>query len=285
MPELPEVETVVRELAPEIKGSKVVRISVLQPKLRKTIPDLSFLHGEKILSVKRRAKYILIQFQTGNLISHLGMTGKWVWRNPEEEQKHDHVKIDIETERGLRKTLVYNDVRRFGLLFWEPQGKEGEWRKALGPEPLEKWNVEDLIKVLSKTKTAIKKAIMDNRTVVGVGNIYASEALYMAKIHPEKPSQELTKDEAVRLHSTIISVLEKGIRAKGASIRNYRRTEDNEGEMNLELHVYGQKGKQCPEPYCNDVVTSKILGGRSTFWCPSCQALPTNTNTNNKDKT
>lgn len=281
MPELPEVETIVRELVPAWVGRKIVDIAIITKKLRYPVPSLDHLLNKAVLGVERRGKYILVKFQEGTLLSHLGMTGKWVARSGQPE-KHDHIQFVL-GDGKKPFAFFYNDIRKFGFLQWIPKGEQSPFLTILGPEPLNGWTFNSFDRAISDKKTAIKKVIMDNHVVVGVGNIYASEALFRAKIHPEKISSDLTEKEKRNLHEAIQNVLLEGIEAKGASIKNYRRTTDEEGGMVLKLHVYGRNGQKCHA--CEGGILSKNLGGRNTFWCPNCQSLPKNLTQKTSSKT
>ena len=296
MPELPEVETVVGDLRKELHLSdtydfstnpnlssypEVSKVFVYSKKLRWDIPSLDHLVGKHILSLSRRGKYILIQFEDGKLIVHLGMTGVLHW-GEEEPSKHTHVDIVLRVPQHQApttknkfevKTLRYTDPRRFGLVVWEPKGEIHKVLQSMGPEPLENWDWTDLKTSLSGKKIAIKKAIMDNTVVVGVGNIYASEALHVANIHPQTLTSSLSDKNIQALHQGIIEVLKKGIQHRGASIRDYQHVDGSRGQMSDHLLVYGRTGLKCRR--CSTNICSEMMGGRNTFFCPFCQKQPT----------
>lgn len=279
MPELPEVETVVRALDPKLVGKRFLGQTVYQGKLREKVAEIKHLIGKPVLKVSRRSKYILVHFETGTLIIHLGMTGVLHWAT-NERGKHDHVDFLFADECGETEILRYTDPRRFGMILWQEGSSPHRLLTHLGPEPLEQWDVNAFYNSIKHRKVDIKKLIMDNRLVVGVGNIYASESLFQARIHPQTPGDRLSKKQAARLHAEIIHALEKGILHQGASIRNYRHTDGSKGEMSLHLHVYGRKGKPCD--VCQTAIESVILGGRNTFYCPKCQKRPKSNHSKSK---
>jgi formamidopyrimidine-DNA glycosylase len=231
------------------------------------------LEGQTITGVKRRAKYLLIETPKVALLSHLGMTGSWRIETAAtlNSGPHDHCFIELSDGRQL----IFRDPRRFGVLdLVEPGAEETHLRlKALGPEPLDKTKFTPgyLFDYSRKRKTAIKVFIMDQRVVVGVGNIYASEALFRAKIRPQKLAGRITKHEAQRLVEAIQEVLEEAIAAGGSSIRDYKNAGGEEGSFQQRHLVYERAGEPCR--VCKTPIRSKVLGGRSTYWCPHCQKV------------
>jgi len=276
MPELPEVETVRSGLA-ELLSQKptIKRVKLTRKDIRFPIPKnfAKSLEGQTITGVKRRAKYLLIETPKVSLLSHLGMTGSWRVETPETLQAgpHDHCFIELSDGRQL----IYRDPRRFGVLdLVEPGAEETHLRlKALGPEPLDQnaFTADYLYEFSRKRKTAIKVFIMDQRVVVGVGNIYASEALFRAKIRPQKLAGKITKHEAARLIEAIQQTLSEAIRAGGSSIRDYKNAGGEEGSFQQSHQVYERAGEPCR--VCGTAIRSKVLGGRSTYWCPHCQKV------------
>ena len=257
MPELPEVETVVRELQKSLVGHKFTEIITTRSNIREEIPDLSVLEGKKITSVTRRAKYIIIN---NKLVIHLGMSGTIRIRKPEAHKKHDHVIFSLSNGREM----VFNDPRRFGLVTLY----NDKYFKDLGPEPLEpEFNVKYLKNTLSSRSIAIKLAIMDQKVVVGVGNIYASEALFRSHINPTCPANKI-KNHA-ELIKNIQNVLSEAIISGGSTLRDYVRSSGDLGYFQHHHAVYGHEGQPCQ--VCGSKIKKITQGGRSTFYCEKCQ--------------
>lgn len=276
MPELPEVETVRAGLEMRLgKHPTIKLVKLTRGDIRFPIPKdfAKRLEGQPIEGVRRRAKYLLIDTPKASLLSHLGMTGSWRIEDASTLKAsispHDHCFIELSDTR----TLVFRDPRRFGLLDLVRPGEEDSHvrLKALGPEPLDgaHFTAESLYASSRKRKTAIKVFIMDQRIVVGVGNIYASEALFRAKIRPQKLAGKITRNEAERLVTAIRAVLEEAIRAGGSSIRDYKNADGESGSFQQAHLVYEREGEACR--VCGARIRSKVLGGRSTYWCPKCQ--------------
>lgn len=276
MPELPEVETVRSGLADLLdKKPTIKRVKLTRKDIRFPIPKdfIKSLEGQTITGVKRRAKYLLIETPKVSLLSHLGMTGSWRVETPQTLQAgpHDHCFIELSDGRQL----IFRDPRRFGVLdLVEPGAEETHLRlKALGPEPLDEtlFTADYLYAYSRKRKTAIKVFIMDQRVVVGVGNIYASEVLFRAKIRPQKLAGKITRHEAERLVVAIREILHAAIVAGGSSIRDYKNAGGEEGSFQQAHQVYERAGEPCR--VCKTAIRSKVLGGRSTYWCPHCQKV------------
>lgn len=286
MPELPEVETVLRSLKPVLEGRRIVEVRVLSPKLRTAIPKkkIEALIGQGIISGERRAKYMLWNFENGQtLVSHLGMSGVFRLRPRAETktakftpEKHDHVWLRLDDGAEL----VYRDPRRFGVL--DVVAAEGlsecAYLKNLGPEPLDKkFSAAVLHRALDGKKQAIKQAIMDQRVVVGVGNIYASEALYDARIHPERAAGSLTMGECTALVQAIKAILKSAIADGGSTLRDYRQIGGERGYFQTKFNVYDREGEFCPDKSCSchkkGGIKRLVQGGRSTFFCPGKQIL------------
>lgn len=270
MPELPEVETVCRQLEAKIKGEALVKVESLRKDLRSPLPKTFTLsRPQKVLKISRRSKYILIELEEGLLLSHLGMTGAWRFEDLSSLRKHDHVILHF--ERGSK--LVYNDPRRFGVLEWIPQkSKRGEspWLKDLGPEPLsEAWTVQSFFQNLKRFKVPVKVALMNPKLVVGVGNIYASEILFRAGVRPTRRACRITQAQAEMIFKHTRIVLEEAILAGGSTIENYKNLEGQEGGFQQSHKVYGRESLPCC--FCHTPIRAKVIGGRSTFWCPTCQ--------------
>jgi formamidopyrimidine-DNA glycosylase len=275
MPELPEVENVRRSLqAAGVEGSKVERVELLRANLRTPFDQrlIAKTHGQRIERVWRRAKFLLFELSKDAWISHLGMTGSW---RVEPKRtgvgfaalKHDHIRVHLSS--GM--VLVYHDPRRFGVFEAHP-GKDlvhSKWLRGLGQEPLESWDGESLHASLRHRESVIKSAIMDQKVVVGVGNIYASEALFMAGIRPTRKANRVSREECGRLAQAIRKVLDKAIASGGSTIRDYRQADGQKGEFQEQLLVYGRAGLSCRQ--CAQPVKQKVIGGRSSFWCATCQ--------------
>ena len=274
MPELPEVETVRRGLEEMLEGQPTIeQVHLTRGDIRFPIPKnfATALEGAKIIGVRRRAKYLLIDTPQVTLLSHLGMTGSWrIEKEESPHDKHDHCFIELSDKR----TLVFRDPRRFGVLDLVLPGEESKHKllKELGPEPLdvELFTVEKLYKRSRKRKVAVKVFIMDQKTVVGVGNIYASEALFRAGIRPGKYAGKLSKLEADKLVRAIQEVLLEAIIAGGSSIRDYKNADGESGAFQDSHQVYERGGEPCRK--CGKVIRMKTMGGRSTYWCAGCQA-------------
>lgn len=273
MPELPEVETTLRGIEPHISQQTINKVIVRQTKLRWLIPDNlnQILAGETVKHCQRRAKYLLIQFTTGVLIIHLGMSGSLrIFRQPiPEAQKHDHVDFIFNNGTCLR----YHDPRKFGAILWYAGVAEHHHLlKNLGIEPLERqFNARYLHHKLSKQTRAIKLAIMDNAIVVGIGNIYANESLFQAGISPQKPAQSLTLDECKQLVTAIKLILKKAIQAGGSTLKDFVDSEGKSGYFQQQYHVYGRHHQPCHQ--CGQPIHKITLGQRGTFYCPICQPI------------
>jgi formamidopyrimidine-DNA glycosylase len=270
MPELPEVETTRRGIAPHISGQRIRRVTIRQPRLRWPIPaDLpSILEGRKVISVKRRGKYLLLAFHHGTLIIHLGMSGSLrILQADTAAQKHDHFDLQLSNDLQLR----LRDPRRFGAVLWTDQPvMDHPLLTNLGPEPLGDRFDGDYLHAQGKTRrTAIKQLIMDSKTVVGVGNIYASESLFRAAIHPIRPSNRISLQRYQILAEEIRNVLKEAIAQGGTTLRDFLKEDGNPGYFAQSLQVYGKSGEPCPR--CGQAIRSKTIGQRSTFFCPGCQ--------------
>jgi len=270
MPELPEVETTRRGIAPAIEGRHIQQIIVRQPSLRwpvpASLPDL--LPGQSILSVDRRAKYLLLSTGQGTLIVHLGMSGSLrILPAGQPHGKHDHVDL-IFTDRTL---LRFNDPRRFGAVLWTAGPvAEHPLLKDLGPEPLTAdFDGARLHALAHHRKTPVKSFIMDSHIVVGVGNIYANEALFRAGILPTRHAGKISLARYQRLAECIRRVLEEAIRQGGTTLRDFVNEAGKPGYFQQQLQVYGRAGLPCP--VCGEALTEIRLSGRSTVFCGHCQ--------------
>ncbi|HYD18462.1 MAG TPA: bifunctional DNA-formamidopyrimidine glycosylase/DNA-(apurinic or apyrimidinic site) lyase [Patescibacteria group bacterium] len=277
MPELPEVETVCRGLSKTMTGEKIMRVETLRGNLRIPFPQrLPDIAGKKVLNITRRAKYILINLDSHDtLIIHLGMSGRMVTHAKKQpREKHDHMVI---TMKGGTE-IVFNDARRFGMvdLARTHELPQHKFFAHLGPEPLDRnFSAAYLLDRLKDKKIAIKLAIMDQQLVVGVGNIYASEALYCAAVDPTRPANSLKKAEITKLVECIRLVLKASIKAGGSSLRDYVQADGELGYFQHSFKVYDRKGEACSRCTCNVGKTGGILkitqGARSTFYCPRKQ--------------
>ena len=276
MPELPEVETVRKGLEQILeKHPTIAHVKLTRKDIRFPIPkDFAMvLEGQPITGVRRRAKYLLIDTPKVSLLSHLGMTGSWRIEEPSTLKQsigpHDHCFIELSDKR----TLVFRDPRRFGLLDLVRPGEEATHvrLKELGPEPLDidHFTAESLYVHTRKRKVAIKVFIMDQKVVVGVGNIYASEALFRAGLRPQKLAGKISRHESERLVRAIREILDQAISAGGSSIRDYKNADGESGSFQSSHQVYERAGEPCRT--CAKPIRSKVVGGRSTYWCPSCQ--------------
>ncbi|KQN93487.1 formamidopyrimidine-DNA glycosylase [Sphingomonas sp. Leaf231] len=269
MPELPEVETTVRGLRPVLEGQMLRRVDARRSDLRRPFPvDLrQRLTGARVVALGRRAKYGLIETDRGDsLIFHLGMSGRWRV-DPGDLMIHDH--LIIETDEGRR--LALNDPRRFGSIdLWRSDDVAAfPAFRSLGPEPLgDGFTAEYLHTVLTGRRLSIKLALLDQRIVAGLGNIYVCEALHHARIDPRMAAGALDEAALARLVPAVRDVLEAAIDAGGSSLRDYARPDGELGYFSKQFAVYGRSGEPCA---CGGVVTRYVEGGRSTFWCPCCQ--------------
>jgi formamidopyrimidine-DNA glycosylase len=270
MPELPEVETTVRGLAPVLEGQRLVRVEPRRADLRRPIPaDLrQRLTGATVTRLARRAKYGLIHTdRDAVLVFHLGMSGRWRI-DPAEIGKHDHLIL----ETGAGHVLALNDPRRFGSLDLVAEEALEDFPpfKALGPEPLGPGLTADhLARAFAGRIAGIKLLLLDQRIVAGLGNIYVCEALHLAGIAPDKPAGRMTRPKLARLVESIRLVLEAAIAAGGSSVRDFARPDGELGYFAKQWRVYGREGEACGA--CGAPVERRVEGGRSTFFCAKCQ--------------
>lgn len=269
MPELPEVETTRQGILPHCSGQKIQQLHIRERRLRWPIPiDLAkLLEGETILGIKRRSKYLLWQFNKGVMLMHLGMSGVVrVLPKMIAPQKHDHVDIEL----GSGTIIRFTDPRRFGAILWTEDADAHALLNHLGPEPLsDEFTAEYLQKKLKKTARPIKLAVMDAEVVVGVGNIYANEALFLSKIHPERPANQLSLDTIRDLVQNIKITLAKAIKAGGTTLKDFLQSDGRPGYFRHELLVYGRRGEPCVE--CAMLLQEIRLSNRSTVFCKNCQ--------------
>jgi len=270
MPELPEVETTLRGLAPALNGRTVCGVNIRQPKLRwpvpAELPDL--LPGRKVRGLRRRAKYLLIEFDHGTLLLHLGMSGNLrIVAAGTPLKKHDH--FDLVLDNG--SVMRLHDPRRFGAVLWHSGDVAMHpLLSALGPEPLgEAFDGDCLYRATRNKTAAIKLVIMDQRVVVGVGNIYANEALFRAGIRPQLPAGKLSRPRCERLVAEIRATLTAAIAKGGSTLRDYVSSDGSPGYFQQDYWVYGRAGEACRR--CGESVRLLRLGQRASFYCPHCQ--------------
>lgn len=270
MPELPEVETTKRGIAPHIEGQKISRLTVRDSRLRWPIPEElpEQVQDQTILKVSRRGKYLVIQLDQGSLLIHLGMSGnlRILFDDPT-PNKHDH--FDIEFHNGTR--LRYHDPRRFGaLLYTEADVAAHELISHLGPEPLsEAFSADYLYQISRKRKTKIKTLIMDARVVVGAGNIYANEALFLSGIYPHKQAGKISRVACERLVAAIKQVLSQAIEQGGTTLKDFVGGDGKPGYFAQSLNVYGRAGLPCLK--CQTLIKETRTNNRSTCYCTRCQ--------------
>jgi formamidopyrimidine-DNA glycosylase len=292
MPELPEVETVRRGLQPAMEGAHFLKVEARRPDLRWPFPKdfAKQLTGETVTGLGRRAKYLLADLTSGDvLIMHLGMSGSFRVGRAEGERRpgafhhersddraHDHVVFHMSS--GAK--ITFNDPRRFGFMQLVPRAELARHPlvRALGPEPLgNEFSAALLAAACAGKKTSLKAALSDQRVVAGLGNIYVCEALHRARLSPKRRAATLAaraKAPTPRAHvlvDAIKAVLHDAIRAGGSSLRDHRRTDGELGDFQHDFRVYDREGKRCPTPGCRGIIRRIVQTGRSTFYCPVCQ--------------
>lgn len=270
MPELPEVETTRRGLAPHLVGRRIAGVRCHQRELRWPVP--AFLHrrltGQVIRSIARRGKYLVLDCSNGALIVHLGMSGSLVLLpSATPRRAHEHFELLLEDGQALR----LRDPRRFGAVLWEPgPALQNPLLAGLGPEPLEAAFSGKLLRRAFRTRSAaVKQVIMDSHVVAGIGNIYASEALFRAGIHPRTPALRLSAARCERLAGAIRTTLEEAIQAGGSSLRDFVGSDGRPGYFQHHYFVYGRAGAPCRR--CGSPIRALRQGQRSSFFCPRCQ--------------
>jgi formamidopyrimidine-DNA glycosylase len=274
VPELPEVETIRASLAPELTGRRLDRVAILDPRLTRPEPPQSVaaaLEGEVVADVRRRGKYLLVVFESGrHLLVHLRMTGNVLHPAPEGYENDPHVRAVVRLDDG--SDVVYRDVRRFGT--WELV-EPGELvayfaARGLGVEPLGRsFTRQGLTRSLAGRRAPIKAALLDQRAAAGIGNIYADEALWYARVHPLTPAGELGEEQVAALRDGVRTALRLGIRRRGATLRDYRGTDGSRGRMQDEFRVYGREHEPCER--CGTPIAKTRVAGRGTWYCPTCQ--------------
>ncbi len=271
MPELPEVETIMRSLAPNLVEKIIEKVIIRETRLRWPV-DLnlpSYLEGQTVQQISRRSKYLLVSTLNGHLLIHLGMSGNLrILPQNTPVKKHDHVDIHLSSQQILR----YHDTRRFGCILWTTQAPDQHvLLRELGQEPLTPELTGDYWYQRARSrKLAVKNYIMDNHIVVGIGNIYANEALFLAGIHPNRAAQQLTLADYQRLLICVRRVLNTAIAMGGTTLRDFTDGTGKEGYFKNELQIYGREGEKCTQ--CGKIIKHMQIGQRSSYYCPHCQA-------------
>jgi formamidopyrimidine-DNA glycosylase len=276
MPELPEVETIRTALEPVLTGRTLVRVQIFDPRLTRPVrPEAvaAALEGDRVSAVNRRGKYVVFALESGrHLLVHLGMTGSFRYRRNGSLEDDPHRRAVVRLDDG--SDVTYRDVRRFGT--WsllEPGELPAYLASRLGPEPLEtRFTAARLGGALEGRRAPVKAALLAQRTVAGVGNIYADEALWRARVHPCRPAGSLSESEIAALHRGVRDALRAGIARQGATLRDYRGPDGATGTMQEEFRVYGREGEPCPR--CGTTIAKTRVGGRGTWFCPACQPQP-----------
>src|SRR6476659_9249254 len=273
MPELPEVETIRTNLEPKLLGRRFEEVEILDSRLTRPVDPAEVaaeLTGERVAAVDRRGKYLIVRFESGLvLLIHLRMTGKLTYSKNGASAAAPHLRAVVRLDDG--SDVTYRDVRRFGTwLVLGPDELEPYLAARLGVEPLGPgFSGRDLSERLGRRRGPVKGVLLDQRTLAGVGNIYADEALWRARIDPRRPANELHQAEIGALHRGIRRALEAGIARQGATLRDYRAPDGAAGGMQHEFKVYGRAGEPCPR--CGAPIEKTRVGGRGTWFCPGCQ--------------
>ena len=273
MPELPEVESVRRQLEPSLVGRRFDRVLIDDPRLVRPYEPAEVaaeLEGERVAAVERRGKYLVVRFESDRvLLIHLRMTGSLLHAAngslPDDPHRRAVVKLDDASD------IAYRDVRRFGTwLLLEPGAAEPYLQARVGDEPLDAlFTAATLGERLAGRRTTLKAALLDQRTLAGIGNIYADEALWRARLNPLRPAAGLDRAELRRLHRGIRAALEQGLARQGSTLRDYRLPDGSGGSMQNEFHVYGRRDEPCDR--CGTLIVRTRVAGRTTWFCPTCQ--------------
>jgi len=269
MPELPEVETSRRGVAPWLENQRVVRVTIREPRLRWPVPPAvaAGLTGRTVRSLRRRAKYLLIDTDDGSALVHLGMSGSLRIVEPDEPPgRHDHYDILLDNGKALR----FRDPRRFGSLLWADEPERHPLLANLGPEPLgPDFDGDYLWQKARRRRVAVKLFIMNASVVVGVGNIYANESLFASGINPRRQAGRISRDRMDRLAASIRNILKRAIRAGGTTLRDFYGGDGEPGYFRTRLDVYERDDLPCRR--CGEPIRHAVLGQRSTYWCKHCQ--------------
>ena len=282
MPELPEVETVRAQLEPKLVGRRLVDVQIADPRLTRPHDPAEVaaeLVGERVTALDRRGKYVVVRFESGRvLLIHLRMTGQLLHVAAGLDEASGSLPVDDPHRRAVvrlddESDVIYRDVRRFGTwLLTEPGELDPYLAQRVGREPLGPgFTARRLADTLEGRKTSVKAALLDQRRLAGVGNIYADEALWRAQVHPLREARGLTKDETAALHRGVRAALKAGIARQGATLRDYRTPGGASGRMQHEFKVYGRAGEPCDR--CGTPIEKIRAAGRGTWYCPHCQRL------------
>jgi len=293
VPELPEVETVKNGLAPFMEGALIEKVVLNRENLRFPFPEqfVSSLEGQTVGQLRRRAKYVIVPLlSAANMLAHLGMSGSFKINAetvegaarkfvPQAPLKHDHVIIELTHPDKGHVEVVYNDPRRFGYMDLFDNEATCTHFKGMGPEPLgNQFSAHHLAERFANKRTSIKSALLDQRNVAGLGNIYVCEALFIAKIDPRAEAQSLVKSSGVPtskldvLATTIVSVLKEAIEAGGSTLKDFKHADGELGYFQHRFKTYGREGEPCVTKDCQAKVERITQSGRSTFYCPNCQS-------------
>jgi len=273
MPELPEVETVRRGLESKVIGKKIASTEILWSRIieNDSVEFTNSIIGQEIVSVSRRGKFLIFHLSNSDLISHLRMEGKFeYYEKPTDVSKHTHVILHFSDQSQLR----YLDVRKFGRMKLVEKGQALSEKNlaSLGPEPIAKdFDLKEFQKALKMKHKAIKPVLLEQKLVVGLGNIYVDEVLWLAKIHPLTLADKLTKKQTEVLHEAIIDIMARSIAAGGSTIRTYLNALGDAGNFQKELKVYGQQNQPCAR--CGTIISKIKVAGRGTHFCPKCQKV------------
>jgi len=273
VPELPEVESVRRALEPGLVGRRFVHVAIADPRLvrpHEPAEVAAELQDERVAALERRGKYLIVRFESGRvLLVHLRMTGSFLHAGSGALGDDPHRRAVVRLDDG--SDVAYRDVRRFGTwLLLEPDEIASYLDAKVGVEPLEPvFTVAHLAERLAHRRAPVKAALLDQRTVAGLGNIYVDEALWRARINPLRPAETLDRNEVRRLHRAIRAALEHGIARQGSTLRDYRLPDGGGGTMQDEFRVYGRGGEPCDR--CGTEIAKTRVGGRGTWFCPACQ--------------
>jgi formamidopyrimidine-DNA glycosylase len=272
VPELPEVETVRRQLAPRVAGARIEHATISDARLTRPHDPLlvaSELVGERIAAVERRGKYLIVRFDSGRaLLAHLRMTGSFAYEPSTKLRDDPHRRAVLVLDNG--SGVVYRDVRRFGT--WElfdAGAAEHYLAERLGPEPLGAITGAELRTRLAGRRAPLKTVLLDQKVLAGLGNIYVDEALWWSRLHPQRPGGSLSAEEARRLHRAIRRVLRRALERQGSSLRDYVTPDGEAGAMQEEFRAYGRAGEPCER--CRVPLERAVIGGRGSTFCPRCQ--------------